>query len=183
MYVYLYTYICIYIASLLYIHTHKHGSGSKPRVVARLPPSVTRLCRSRLFQTLCRGFLAAVIQHIPSSWRLVFRGFVAAGFVAEHPHLLQSYVAKWPPKPVTNPMFLISCRISSNYIYTYILTYRTPCCMRRDGEPQFKVSHFTWLSYSNCWPPSFHTIRVQVLKNLVSTSNHSYASQYRNPRY
>ena len=33
------------------------------------------------------------------------------GFVAEHPRLLQTYVAKWPPKPVTNPIFLIRCHI------------------------------------------------------------------------
>ena len=38
---------------------------------------------------------------------LCFWGFVTEGFVAEHPCLLQTYVSNWPPKPVTNPMFLI----------------------------------------------------------------------------
>ena len=34
-----------------------------------------------------------------------FGGLVAEGFVAERPRLLQTYVTKWQPKPVTNPMF------------------------------------------------------------------------------
>ena len=83
------------------------GCGSKPRVVAGPPaPSVASLCRGRLFQTLRRGFLAAMIEHNTSR-------FVAKGFVAKHPGLLQTYVAKWPPKPVTNPVFSILCQYMS----------------------------------------------------------------------
>ena len=32
-----------------------------------LPPSVTSLCRGRLLQTLCRGFLAAINEQITAS--------------------------------------------------------------------------------------------------------------------
>ena len=38
------------------------------------------------------------------------------GFVAEHPPLLQTFVAKWPPKPVTRPMFLICCHIRAGMV-------------------------------------------------------------------
>ena len=52
---------------------------------------------------------------------VVFKGLVAEGFVAERPRLLQTFVAKWPPKPVTRPMFLIRSHIDIHrYIYIYI---------------------------------------------------------------
>ena len=35
------------------------------------------------------------------------KGLVAEGFVTGHPRLLQTFVAKWPPKPFTRPMFLM----------------------------------------------------------------------------
>ena len=98
-----------------------YGRGSKPRVVAGPPSSVTSLCCGRLFLTLCRGFLAAMIKHITSRYRFVFWEVVAEGVVAEHPCLLQTYVAKWPPKPVANPVLWIRCRVLYMYIYVYII--------------------------------------------------------------
>ena len=74
----------------------------------RGPPSVASLCHGRLFQTLCRGCLLAIIKYYLKV-ALCFWGFVAEGFVAEHPSLLQTYFAKWPPEPVANPMLLIHC--------------------------------------------------------------------------
>ena len=83
--------------------------GSKPHVVAGPPrhPSVT---------SLCRGYALTYYLKVA----LCFGGFVAEGFVEAHPCLSQTHVAKWPPKPVTNPMVLIRCHM---YVYVYIFTY------------------------------------------------------------
>ena len=57
-------------------------------------------------------------------------GVVAEGFVAEHPRLLQTYVAKWPLKTVTNPMFLIRCPICifiNTHVYIYMCVCRCRC--------------------------------------------------------
>ena len=78
----------------MYIYIYM-GVDQNP-VLSRAPPSVTNLCRG--LTNPCRGL-------------------VAEGFVAEHPHLLQTFVAKWPPKPVTRPMFLIRCH---DYVYTCV---------------------------------------------------------------
>ena len=68
-------------------------------------PPITSLCYGKLFQTRISR------NNIPQG-RALFLGGCRGGFVAEHPRLLQTYVAKWPPKPVASPMFLIRCQIS-----------------------------------------------------------------------
>ena len=121
---YTHTHVCvckqIYTDSCMNLCTHSHMYviyvyiclWIKTLVVAGPAPSVTNLCRGPSVANPCRGPLCRST--------VVFKGLVAEGFVAEHPRLLQTFVAKWPPKPVTRPMFLIRCHI---YTYTYINIY------------------------------------------------------------
>ena len=124
-------YVCMYVCMHTYMHTYIHiWLWIKTRVVAG-PPSDTSLCRGRLVRTPCSGFLAAMIKALPQGNAVFLGGVVAQGVVAEHPRLLQNYVVKWLPKPVTNPVFLnvfdllpftYIYYIESIYIYIHIYT-------------------------------------------------------------
>ena len=101
---------CIYI----------YMSVDQNRMLSRGRPPVRSLCRGRLLrrmlQTLCRRISCGYDSTYYPEVALCFWRFVAEGFVPEHARLLQTCVAKWPPKPVTNPILLIRCHI---YIYMY----------------------------------------------------------------
>ena len=56
--------------------------------VAPSPPSVTSLCRGRLFQTLCCGFPAAMTNHTTSRYGFVFGGLSRRGLSQNIPRLL-----------------------------------------------------------------------------------------------
>ena len=119
-YVSVYTYIHLIVC----IYTYIYGCGAKLRVVAA-PPLLQAFVAAGCFKPFVAD--AVTIKHITSKQCYYLKAvlcfflgwFVAEGIVAEHPSLLQTYVAKWPLKPVTNPMFFIRSHI---YIYTY--TYR-----------------------------------------------------------
>ena len=113
--------VCIYIYRHTYIYI---WLWIKTRVVAGPPPLLQAFVAAGVSSSLsrishrydCTYYLKAA---------LCFGRFVAERFVAEHPCrpcLLQTYVAKWPPQPVTNPVFFIRRHI---YIYTYIYIYTT----------------------------------------------------------
>ena len=78
----------------------------KTRVVAGLP----------LLQTFVAGPLLQTLVADLCVEYCSLQGACRGGFVAEHPRLLQTFVAKWLPKPATRPMFLIRCQIYSKIL-------------------------------------------------------------------
>ena len=83
-----------------------HGCESKPRFVAGPPPTPC-------YMPLCRGLLLHTF--FANAWRMyaLQKKLVAKVLVASHEILLQTYVAEWRPKPVTNPVFLIHSHITA----------------------------------------------------------------------
>ena len=80
-----------------------YGCGSKPRVVARPPPP---LC----YKPLSRPAVTNPSSRISRGYDSTYYRKEALHFLGRgRPRLLQTYVAKWPSKPVTNSMFLIRC--------------------------------------------------------------------------
>ena len=67
------------------------------------PPLLQTFVAGPLLQTL-------VADHCVEYGSL--QGACRGGFVAEDPRLLQTFVAKWPYKPATRPMFFIRCHIA-----------------------------------------------------------------------
>ena len=79
--------------------------NSKP-VLSQPPPTpcYIPLCRGLLLHTfVANGWCRYALQ----------KNLVAKVLVANQEILLQTYVAERPPKPVTNPMFLIHSQLSS----------------------------------------------------------------------
>ena len=119
-----------------------YGCGSKPRVVAgpALPLCYKPFSRPAVSNPLShssRGYDSTYYLKGALCW-----GPVAEGFVAEQPHLLQPYVAKWLPKPVTNPMFLIPCHV---YIHV-ILASRNSYTRRNRIKTLADSSSSLWRS-------------------------------------
>ena len=101
MFILSYVYICMKTLSacvdaLLYIAVDQNSG-------CRGPPMLQTFVAGPLLQTLVADLCVEYCS---------LQGACRGGFVAEQPHLLQTFVAKWPPKPVTRPMFLIRCHIS-----------------------------------------------------------------------
>ena len=69
-------------------------------VLSRAPPHPCYI-------PLCRGLLLHTF--VANAWHryALQRNLVAQVLVASQQILLQTYVAEWPPKPVTNLVFLI----------------------------------------------------------------------------
>ena len=88
-YMYVYTYIYVYTHTDRHAHTYIHtydvymAVDQNPVVVSA--PSVTSLCRGRLFRTLFRRFLAAMIKHIAPRWRFVLGGLSRRGLSQNTP--------------------------------------------------------------------------------------------------
>ena len=75
---------------------------------------------------------------------VVFNGHVAEGFVAEHPRLLQTFFAKWPPKPVTRPMFLIRCHMEPHVYPKHGHTiHNTDCSSYEPWSKLLDPAHWT----------------------------------------
>ena len=138
-YIYIYMYIWVWIKT--------------PCCRGALP-----LCYKPLSQGLCYKPLRTSVQST-----VVFKGLVAGGFVADHPRLLQTLVAKWPPKPVTRPMFLIRCHIKI-YIYIYMYTYVHIACYI------LHVAHFSQAAISDERMPN---VRAMAADLVLSTSHNS----------
>ena len=83
--------------------------NQNPRFVAGPP--------TPCYKPLCRGLLLHTL--VANAWcrYALQKNLVANVLVASQEILLETYVADWPPKPVTNPMFLIHSHIC---IYTGI---------------------------------------------------------------
>ena len=94
------TYIYIHIYAFLY------GCESRPHFVAAPPPPTP------CYIPLCRGMLLLQI-FVANAWRryALQKNLVAKVLVARQEILLQTYVSEWPPKPVTNPVFLIHSHV------------------------------------------------------------------------
>ena len=105
-----YIYIFIFSSSYTYIYIYiLYGCESKPRFVAAPPiPCYIPLCRGLLLQTF-----------VANDWRryALHNNLVAKVLAASQEIRSQTFVAEWPPKPVTKPVFLIHSRI---YVYIYI---------------------------------------------------------------
>ena len=83
----------------------------KTRVVAGLPtPLLQTFVAGPLLQTLVADLCVEYCS---------LQGACRGG-VAEHPRLLQTFVAKLPHKPVTRPMFLIRCQMYVVFVCIYI---------------------------------------------------------------
>ena len=68
----------------------------------------------------------------PQGSALFFGGLLQRA-LSQNPRLLQTYVAKWPPK-VTNPKFLIGCHMHAAWLQTFhqlflLLHYPVPSSM------------------------------------------------------
>ena len=76
------------------------GCETRHRFVAAPPPPPVAY-------PICRGLLLHTF--VANAWRRYApqKNIVAKVLVASQAILLQTYVAEWPPKPVTNPAFLI----------------------------------------------------------------------------
>ena len=113
-YIYMYAHsICIYICIQCiraYIYDQYMAVDQIP-FCRGAPPSVTNLCRGPCVTNPCRGPLCRVL--------LSSRSLSRWGLLQNTPRLLQTFVAKWPPKPVTRPMFLIRCHICAQ-IYPFM---------------------------------------------------------------
>ena len=80
-------------------------------VLSRAPPP------HPCYKPLCRGLLLHSFVANANAWRwyaLRKKNLVAKVLVASQEILLQIYVAEWPPKPVTNPVFLIHSHIEQS---------------------------------------------------------------------
>ena len=76
-------------------------------VLSRPPPPGLHTPLSRpVVAYLCREYVALVY---PT------KELVAKVFVASQEILLQTYVGEWPPKPVTNPVFLIHSQYTARH--------------------------------------------------------------------
>ena len=112
----MYMYTCMYVDTYRYTNTciYIYMAVDQNSVLSRAPPLLQAFVAAGCFKSRisCRYDGTYYLKVA-----LCFAGFVAEGFVAKDPRLLQINVAKWPPKPVTNPTFLIGCHM---YVYTYI---------------------------------------------------------------
>ena len=81
-------------------------------------PTPPHLC----FRIICHGL--SLQTFVANAWcrYALQKNLVAKVLVASQGILLQTYVAEWPPEPVTNPVFLIHSHIHI-YIYIYIYIY------------------------------------------------------------
>ena len=104
-YIYIYMHMCMYTCMCMYVYIYIyiwpwiktlccHGPS--------LPPSVTSLGRGLLFQTRCRGFLAAMVKHFTQSSAL-FSGGCRGGICRRTPlsatHLCREMAAQACYKP------------------------------------------------------------------------------------
>ena len=97
---YVHIYICIYIYICMSI------MRIRIRILVGIHMAVDQNpgCRGPLlcYKPLSRALCYKTLSRTSAQSTVVFKGLVAEGFVAEHPCLLQTFVAKWPPKPVTD---------------------------------------------------------------------------------
>ena len=94
--------------------------------VCSRPPSPPTPC----YILPCRGLLLHTF--VANAWRTyaLQKKLVAKGLVASQEILLQTYVAEWPPKPVTNPVFLIHSRITPQSSW-FSYSCSCPCASRK----------------------------------------------------
>ena len=104
----LYLSLSLHIYIYICIDAYTYGCGSKPRVVAGPPtPLLQAFVAAGCFERFVTDSSRLYLNMIPQGSAL-FWGGCSGGLCRRTPHLLQICVAKWPPKPVTNP---IRCHI------------------------------------------------------------------------
>ena len=101
------------------------------------------------------------------------------GVVAKHLRLFHTYVAKWLPKPVTNPMFVIRCRISHIHLSNWTRTARFRSNNSiQDNDSQHSHQRFGQKPLSPGGSFSVLAIRVSRLKVVLMKTTVSYGKPF-----